>query len=172
MRVASSTIPLLRRAEQVDVARGVTRRRKALFDLHIDRVKGGGISPGFPNTGIVLTPDQLATVNETLALGSVTQTVEVTANAEMLQTGTAALGQAVTSTAMVELPLNGRNPGALVFLSAGTFDVSVSRAGENEGYVSNPNDTGASANGARQASTFYLLDGANNMDPGNLLAHP
>jgi hypothetical protein len=130
---------------------------------------------GFKSTtqeGIVLTPDQIATVNASLTLGAVTQTVEVKANAEMLQTGTAALGQAVTQTAMVELPLNGRNPGALVFLSAGAFDISVSRAGENEGYVSNPNDTGASANGARQGSTFYLLDGANNMDSGNLWGNP
>lgn len=130
---------------------------------------------GFRSTtqdGIVLTPDQVATVNARLTLGTSTQTVEVSANAGMLETSTAALGQVVSEKAMLELPLNGRNPGTLVFLTPGAMDVTATSVGKNQADVSNPNDTGASANGGRQGSTYYLLDGANNMDANSMLGNP
>jgi hypothetical protein len=122
--------------------------------------------------GVVLTPDQVAVVNETLTVGELTQTLSVTANAEMLETSTAALGQAVTETAMLALPLNGRNPATLVFMSPGAVDVTTTAAGGNQAHVSNPNDSGASVSGGRQGATYYLLDGANNMDSGNMLGNP
>lgn len=126
----------------------------------------------YKQTNIVLTADQTATINATMAVGQVTQTVEVAANAEMLQTSSASLGQLISRQAVVDLPLNGRNPASLVLLSPGVIDVLQTGAGVNQGYVANPNDTGASASGGRQGSTYYMLDGSNSMDAENLLASP
>jgi len=126
----------------------------------------------FSQTNIVLTADASVRVDATLKVGQVTQSVEVSANAQMLQTSSAALGQLVSRQAVVDLPLNGRNPASLVLLSPGVVDVLITGAGVNQGYVANPNDTGASAAGGRQGSTYYMLDGANSMDAENLLASP
>lgn len=131
--------------------------------------------PGFQSyeqADIILVADQVATVDATLRVGQVTQTVEVSANAELLQTSSASLQQIVTQQAVVDLPLNGRNPASLVLLSPGMIDVLSTGAGVNQGNVANPNDTGASASGGRQGSTYYMLDGSNSMDGENLLAAP
>ncbi len=122
--------------------------------------------------GIVLTPDQIATVDITLELGQVNQAVEVSANAEMLQTTTAAMGQVVSEKSIVELPLNGRNPATLVLLSPGVVNILGTAGGTNAGHVSSPNDTGASGNGGRQGSVLYLLDGAYHNDVENGLSSP
>src|SRR5215472_3507512 len=121
---------------------------------------------------IILVADEVTSVNATLRVGQVTQTVEVSANAELLQTSSASLQQIVTQQAVVDLPLNGRNPASLVLLSPGMIDVLSTGAGVNQGNVANPNDTGASAGGGRQGSTYYMLDGSNSMDGENLLAAP
>ena len=71
---------------------------------------------------------------------------------------------------MVELPLNGRNPADLVLLSPGTVNVQSTNGTHLQKNVGDPLETGASANGGRQGSTYYLLDGANSMDSENLLA--
>jgi hypothetical protein len=126
----------------------------------------------FTQTNIVLTADQVSAVNVTLKVGQVSQSIEVSANAEMLQTSSASLQQIVTQQAVVDLPLNGRNPASLVLLSPGMIDVLMTGAGVNQGNVANPNDTGASAAGGRQGSTYYMLDGSNSMDGENLLAAP
>src|SRR5439155_19091424 len=61
----------------------------------------------FTQSNIVLTADQVARVDARLRVGQVTQSVEVSANAEMLQTSSASLGQLISRHAVVELPLNG-----------------------------------------------------------------
>jgi hypothetical protein len=128
----------------------------------------------YTQTGIVLTSDQTATVDATLKVGQVTQTVEVSANAQMLETGTASLGQLVSANAVLELPLDGRNPAALVFLSPGVSNILMaSNAGVNQTYADgNPEASGASAAGGREGSTYYMLDGLNSMDAATLLAAP
>jgi hypothetical protein len=126
----------------------------------------------YKQENIILVADQVQSVNATLTVGQVTQTVEVSANAELLQTSSASLQQIVTQQAVVDLPLNGRNPASLVLLSPGMIDVLSTGAGVNQGNVANPNDTGASAGGGRQGSTYYMLDGSNSMDGENLLAAP
>lgn len=126
----------------------------------------------YKQADIILVADQVATVDATLRVGQVTQLVEVSANAELLQTSSASLQQIVTQQAVVDLPLNGRNPASLVLLSPGMIDVLSTGAGVNQGNVANPNDTGASASGGRQGSTYYMLDGSNSMDGENLLAAP
>ncbi len=124
------------------------------------------------HTGIILTADQAATVNASIAVGSVTEEVKVTADAEMINTQNAVLGQVIQEKSIVELPLNGRNPASLVLLTPGMVDVLHTDGGVHQGYTTFPTEEGASANGGRQGSTLYVLDGAINMDNYHLLAAP
>jgi len=121
-------------------------------------------------TGIELFANIAATQNIALKTGSVQNTVTVFENAELINTTTPELGTTVNEAAITQLPLNGRDPSSLVLLAPGTVGV-VGQGGSGFGGqpgvqagFSFPTETGASANGGRQGSTEYLLDGIPNMD--------
>jgi hypothetical protein len=126
-------------------------------------------------SGITLTTDQIATVNITLEVGQVTQTVEVSAAAQMINTTTAAIGQIVSSKSVAELPLNGRNPATLAFLAPGATNGMQESGnflilpGSGSGM---PTETNAEVNGSRQGGVFYMLDGIQHMDVGFMTAEP
>lgn len=125
--------------------------------------------PGFKTetrSNVKITADEKATVYFSLAVGEVTQTVEVSAGAETINTTNGAIGQIVEQTAIVELPINGRNPAELVFLAPGAVDAFKSTRGYamRQDFTTFPAETAASVNGGRQGSTYYMLDGSNNMD--------
>jgi hypothetical protein len=123
-------------------------------------------------SGLVLTAEQDAGINFTLSVGQVSEKVEVSANAQAVETESAALGQVVDQREITELPLNGRNPADLVLLTPGTTDVLQSDVGQHQSYTTFPIETGASSSGGRQGSTIYFLDGAYNQDNYHLLAAP
>jgi hypothetical protein len=115
-------------------------------------------APGFEkgrNAGVVVNIQQQVVVDFTLVPGAVTQTVEVTSQAPLLQTQNGSVGQVVNSTAINDLPLNGRNFNFLARLTAG---VTV---GQEEGRSLNSNGWFA-ANGTRPAQNDLLLDGIDN----------
>ena len=60
-----------------------------------------------------------ARVDAAMQVGDVGQTVEVSGQTALLQTENASVGQVVEERAVLELPLNGRNPMNLIELSAG-----------------------------------------------------
>jgi hypothetical protein len=124
------------------------------------------------NTGVGLTVGQNATLNLVLKTGGAEETVTVTGGAELINTTSAELGSVVDQGTVKELPLNGRDPGQLVFLSAGVTNELNSQASTLQATNSFPNESGASAGGQRQGSTWYLLDGVSNMDTYTLLALP
>ncbi len=119
----------------------------------------------YVQTGIVLSVSVNSTQNVALKPGSVQQSVTVFENTELINTTTAELGTTVNEAAVTQLPLNGRDPSSLVFLASGTTNVlqGGGQPGIQAGF-SFPTETGASANGGRQGSTEYLLDGVPNMD--------
>jgi hypothetical protein len=123
-------------------------------------------------TGITLTVGQVATLNISLVVGDVKETVTVTANAELINVTTAELSAVVNQASVGELPLNGRDPSSLVLLTTGTTNVLNTSGGWLQTSNSFPDETGASSGGGRQGSTYYLLDGASNMDPYQELAAP
>jgi len=122
--------------------------------------------------GVVLTVGQSATLNLTLQAGSVVETVTVTGGAELLNTTTAEISQVMDEETVRDLPLNGRDPSSLVNLAAGVTNELVSQASTLPTSNSFPTESGASAGGGRQGSTWYLLDGVSNMDTYALLAAP
>ena len=123
--------------------------------------------------GIVITANLYATQDVRLKLASVVaETVTVNSDAELVNTTSAELGATINGTAISELPLNGRDPSSLVLLAPGTDNI-IQHGGEGiQTGFSFPTETGASANGGRQGSTFYMLDGVTNMDNYNLLTAP
>jgi Carboxypeptidase regulatory-like domain/TonB dependent receptor len=121
---------------------------------------------------VVLTVSQNATLNVTLNAGSVAETVSVNAGAELINTTTAEISNVVDEHSVSQLPLNGRDPSSLVFLSPGVTNVLNTGGGALQGGFAFPTESGGSANGGRQGSTYYLLDGVPNMDTYLLLAAP
>src|SRR5580692_5043552 len=124
----------------------------------------------YVQTGVELSVNVNSTQNVALKTGSVQETVTVFENAELINTTTPELGTTVNEAAITQLPLNGRDPSSLVLLAPGTVGV-VGGGGSGFGGqpgvqagFSFPTETGASANGGRQGSTEYYLDGVPNMD--------
>jgi Carboxypeptidase regulatory-like domain/TonB dependent receptor-like, beta-barrel len=89
---------------------------------------------GFKKFGrepIVVQIESGLRVDIALEVGAINQTVEVTAEAPLLQPQTSSLGQVVEQRTVTELPLNGRNPLALVGLTAGVVPQGAPSAGNS-----------------------------------------
>ena len=132
-------------------------------------------TPGFQTyvqAGIILTVGQDATLNTiTLKPGGVQETINVTANAELLNTTSAEISTMVNQDSVVQLPLNGRDPSTLVYLAPGSANARNMAASYITGAVFTT-EVGASVNGGRQGSVFYLLDGVSNIDDFNMMTAP
>ena len=112
----------------------------------------------YQQSRFVLNVAQAAEINPALEVGAVTETIEITAEAPLLETVTSDLGEVVNSRTAESLPLNGRNILQLVTLSPG---VSATRSGRNESNGSGSiAAAGFSANGGRDVSNTIMLDGS------------
>jgi hypothetical protein len=119
----------------------------------------------FSQTGIVLEADQSVTVNVKLKVGSSAETITVTADAPQVDTTTGTLSQVIDESRVVDLPLNGRNPAALITLVAGVADATNEGNGTNQGNGKTfPEVQVATTNGTLPAQSNYLLNGGNNVD--------
>jgi hypothetical protein len=108
-------------------------------------------------SGIELQVNQRADVDIALSIGSMTQSVQVSGAAPLLETQTVELGTVVGSQEMVDLPMNGRQFAELLQLAPGTVPVDVSQNAGN-----NPIGTGAvvpSINGGTNRSNLFFIDG-------------
>ncbi|MEZ5354545.1 MAG: TonB-dependent receptor [Bryobacteraceae bacterium] len=84
---------------------------------------------------VKLDVNQTARIDFTLKPGSVTESIDVSAVAALLDSETATVGQVIDNKRIVELPLNGRNYLQLARLTAGTSAARGSRP-ESEGVFS------------------------------------
>ena len=105
--------------------------------------------------GVVVDVGAQVVENFALKPGNVSQTVEVTAAAPLLESQDASVGQVVDSSGVNNLPLNGRNFTFLAQLSAGVNTPQADTRG-------NAASGAFSANGNRPAQNNYLLDGIDN----------
>ena len=88
--------------------------------LSLGQFRVSATKPGFQvevRSGIVLTVGREAVVNFQLQVGQVTQTVEVTGEAPLVETTDAAVGYLVEERSIRELPLNGRDISELILLN-------------------------------------------------------
>lgn len=110
----------------------------------------------FEQSNITLTTNQVAGINVTLEIGAVSERIEVTSGAPLVNTQTTEVGQLIDAKQIVDLPLNGRNPIQLATLVNGVSSARVRTAllGTDERDAS-----ALSVNGNRITMTQYNLDG-------------
>lgn len=112
-------------------------------------------------SGIIVHVQNVVTVDVSLNVGAVNETVTVTSQLQLLQAENASLGQTINTRTVNDLPLNGRNWLSLTQLSAGTY---LAPAG-NANTVPSPsgqNFTGIMSNGAEPGQVDFRLNGVNN----------
>jgi hypothetical protein len=110
-------------------------------------------------TGVVLTAADTVTVNLLLSVGNVQQTVEVQAEASLVQSQSATVSTLINNTQMIETPLNGRMFTQLIQLSPGASPTQPGMTLTGlTGYSSRINMT-VSINGATAQNNSYLVDG-------------
>src|ERR1700741_740685 len=118
----------------------------------------------YAQTGIVLEVNANPTLNVTLQVGGLAETITVEGTAPLVETRNPGIGQVVTNEQVLELPLNGRQLTQLV-LTAG---MATPSAGLGSTGLSTPRNypsalisvAGGLANGIN-----YILDGGNHNDP-------
>ena len=105
-------------------------------------------------SGIPLEVQDRLTVDFSLSVGDVNQTVEVVADTPLLQSESTQMGAVINRKSVVDLPLNGRNFTQLIVTAPGA-------------YVPPPNSSTyaplfISINGNRNENNTFILDGINN----------
>ncbi len=105
--------------------------------------------------GIQLTVSQTLRLDLKLQVGQVTESVEVTATAALLQPNDSNLSQVIDEKRVRELPLNGRNFMQLAFLSSGIVTAGRASATQRQANYG----PSFSAGGQRDNTTTVVVDG-------------
>ena len=100
----------------------------------------------FTTTDLKIDANRDYTLNAMLEVGDIKETVTVVAGADVVNSSNAELSNTISTKQVKELPINGRNPLALLNLIAGS------------------NPTSGSINGQRTSSVNYTRDGLNVQD--------
>jgi hypothetical protein len=144
----------------------------ALPNLPIGPYRLEAVLPGFrtyAQAGIVLQVGANPAINPVLEVGQVAETVEVRADAALVETRTSGVATMIDNQRVLELPLNGRNVTELIFLS-GMATVNTGTGSLNS--VRNYPTVVFSVAGGIANGTLYLLDGAIHNDVENNLNLP
>jgi hypothetical protein len=115
----------------------------------------------YVQSGIVILVGNNLRIDVKLAVGGVTQTVQVDAEASMVQTEDQAVSQVIDPQRIVDIPLNGRQATQLILL---TGAATTAPSGDNVGSKNYPSEVTLSVAGSQGTSTDYLMDGADNND--------
>lgn len=120
-----------------------------------------------------LTVGEAASLNITLKVGGAEQSVTVNEGQVLINTTNAEISNVIGQKEITQLPLNGRDPASLIFLSPGVQNV-LNQSGVGTLPTSNTflTEVGGSGNGLPQGSTFAMLDGIPNMDTYDGLMQP
>ncbi|MEP7270377.1 MAG: carboxypeptidase-like regulatory domain-containing protein [Acidobacteriota bacterium] len=147
----------------------------AIQFLPIGRYRIEVTAPGFKRfmqTGIVLEVNRNARVDPMLEAGAVSETVSVTADAPLVETANATLGQTTTNAEIINLPLVNRDVYTLLELSAGVDSTTNNNVFGSP--AQNTTVNGSTNNGG--GTVNYYLDGGSNTNglrnTGNSLPNP
>src|SRR6267378_7182479 len=129
-------------------------------------------APGFSTqrrTGLMLTVGAQQTVDISMQLGQMSQTVEVTTETPTVELTSSELSATVDATTVRELPLNGRSWTDLANLQPGVYSAESHLHDQNRGYGDQ-----SVISGARPQQNNYRLDGISindyaNGGPGSLI---
>lgn len=114
-------------------------------------------------TDITLEIDQIARVDVTLPVAGTVEEQTVIANAPLVESRSAAIGDVIDNRRVTELPLNGRNFIQLALLVAGT--TLPPQGGTTEQWNTGGGRLGFSSNGQRDDRNVFNLDGVTIQDP-------
>jgi Carboxypeptidase regulatory-like domain/TonB dependent receptor len=123
-------------------------------------VTKAGFSP-YRQSGIVIQVGDDLRIDLTLKVGGATQTVEVNAQASMVQTEDQSVSQVIDSKRVNDLPLNGRQATQLILLTGAS---TTAPSEDNVGTKNYPSEITYSIAGSQGTQTEYLMDGADNTD--------
>jgi hypothetical protein len=135
-----------------------------LSNLPIGPYKLEATLPGFrtyAQTGIVLQVESNPVINVTLEVGQVAETVEVQANAALVETRNTSVGQVVENTRINELPLNGRYAVELIGLAGAAAPAPTADAQSRDPFQK----FAFSVAGGLNTGVSFTLDGAFHMNP-------
>lgn len=121
-------------------------------------VQKEGLKP-MTRTGIELKVNQVARIDFVLELGAVSEVVEVTGSAPLIEQETSALGQVVDNRKILSLPLNGRMTFRLVNLTPAVLMTPGSMGQFGDISVGTFDDVNFSINGGRAQSNEVMVDG-------------
>jgi len=108
---------------------------------------------------LLLEVNQRARINVTLEVGAVTESVNVTGEAALLQTDTTIVGATLTANNLSNAPIRSRNYIALTLLAPGVTTTNPA------GFLNDQRTTGGGrpyVNGNRKEANNFLLDGIDN----------
>ncbi len=117
----------------------------------------------FEEKGIILHVNDNLTLDAQLKVGTITETVEVTASTTQVELTNAELSGTIHGPQITQLPLNGRSFAQLLTLVPGVevdAGFSYNKKGLNGG-------ADISVSGAASNANLFLVDGANNVDVGS-----
>ncbi len=120
---------------------------------------------GFNNilrSGVTLTVGREVVINFQLTPGQVSETIDVTGEAPIVQTTSSSVAELVDEVKIRALPLNGRSFDQLIFLQPGINVATSAGSSPNQG-----RGVKFSANGARLTSNYFMLDGTDINDSQN-----
>lgn len=122
----------------------------------------------YERSGLVVRVGDVVELNVTLEVGSLTESVSVTAESPILETGTASLGQTIDNRMITEMPLSGRGVNYLMQLSPGV----VSTNAPMHGWLPQARDSvsNMAVAGTRTRSSEFTLDGIPNMARDGIIA--
>ena len=128
-----------------------------LPNLQIGPYRLEAAKPGFRTyiqTGIDLQVGANPTIPISLGVGDVTQSVQIEANATLVETQKLGVGTVMETERILDLPLNGRNPTDLIALTGAAVQTGISPT-----YSMNTGVT-ISVAGGLDFGVYYALDGA------------
>ena len=100
-------------------------------------------------------------INTRLEIGAVSESVEVSAGASMVETKENAVAQVINQQQIIDLPMNGRQATQLILISGAATVTPNSNLISSKNYASS---TTMSIAGGQGNGTNYLLDGGDNND--------
>jgi hypothetical protein len=122
----------------------------------------------FKETGIEVKVNDQLHYDVTLKVGSVSEKVEITANAVQVQTESTQLGDVIDSKKMLALPLNGRSFVDLLGLQAGVAPGTAETIQQDRPVSGILNSGNISVNGQRETANAYLVNGGDVSEGRNL----
>lgn len=121
------------------------------------QIQAKGFS-GYQETGLVLDVDTALRVDAALKVGTVSESVEVSAATAQVDTQSTQMGELVGGHEMVTLPLNGRDFTELMALQPGVVPDTVAT---NPGYKPGISQGTMSISGARESANGFMVNGGN-----------